>query len=81
MKTCWLVMCEKGDAVFLADRMQRALDYAAEHSGVLIKMYGQQHGEALADSGDIRPARTIIVEGNQQLHAHTSDTGEVCEAS
>lgn len=88
MEKCWLVKCPKGDAVFLRDREQRALDYAAQHGGIIVQMYGQasayrgvSDGKASVNSGDIRPAGSITIAGGEQLPPDTSSAGEVCEAS
>lgn len=93
METCWLVKSLKGDAVFLKDKEQRALDYAAQHGGIMVAMYGESvslelgrnessmYGEAFVDSGDIRPARSITCQRNEQLQSDAPGAGPVCEAS
>jgi len=77
METCWLVKCPKGDAVFLKDKEQRALDYAAQHGGIMVAMYG----EAFVYSGDIRPARSITCQRNEQLQSDAPGASPVCETS
>lgn len=38
---CFMVVTPTGEAVFLKESYQRALDYAATHHGFVVKMVGQ----------------------------------------
>ena len=46
---CFMVVTPLGEAVFLKEAYQRALDYAATHHGFVVKMVGQSTTDSVVN--------------------------------
>ena len=59
---CYLVACQKGDAVFVREQLSRAIDYDVKIHGVVIPMHGTYNAELqkmFLETARLSPARPI----------------------